>query len=103
MDDELVAFLNERFDDAQRRLEASFDRRFSDAHQRLEASLDRRFDQAERRLDASFDQRFEEAKRYFGVIAESLRNDVRLVAEGPQRKRRGSPRDRRRNQAFAPE
>lgn len=82
MDEQLVAFLNERFEDAQRRLEASFDQRFADVQRRLETSFDQRFDAVQQRLEASFDQRFADAKRHFGVIAESLRNDVHLIAEG---------------------
>lgn len=99
MDEELIAFLSERFDDAQRRLEASFDQRFADVQHRLEVSFDRRFDDAQRRLEASFDQRFEDAKRHFGVIAESLRNDVRLIAEGHRGLERELREFRRENDA----
>ena len=31
---------------------------------------------------SGIDEKFEETKRYFGVIAEGLRNDIRQVAEG---------------------
>jgi exonuclease VII large subunit len=108
MDEQLIAFLNERFEEARRhldtrfdaarrdlatsldqrfeaaegRLVASLDQRFEETQRRLEASFDQRFDAVQQRLEASFDQRFEDAKRHFGVIAESLRNDVRLIAEG---------------------
>jgi len=31
---------------------------------------------------AGIDEKFEETKRYFGVVAEGLRSEIRLVAEG---------------------
>ena len=58
MDQELVQYLDERFN-----------------------RVDRRFDRVEQRLDAH-DQRFEEVKRHTGILVEDLRYQVRLVAEG---------------------
>jgi chemotaxis protein histidine kinase CheA len=44
----------------------------------IEARLTTRVD----RLDESGDRRFEEVRRHFDVIAESLRDDIRMIAEG---------------------
>ena len=38
-------------------------------------------EKAERRFD-TVDRRFDELKRHFDVVGESLRGDIRLVAEG---------------------
>jgi hypothetical protein len=43
--------------------------------------MDQRFDAVDQRFDA-VDQRFDEVLRQFGVIAEDLRAQLRLVAEG---------------------
>ncbi len=58
MDQELVQYLDERFGRIEQRL---------DGH-------DRRFE--------SIDQRFDELKRHTGILAEDLRKEVQLVAEG---------------------
>ena len=58
MDQELVQYLDERFN-----------------------RVDQRFDRVEQRLDAH-DQRFEEVKRHSGVLVEGLRHELQLVAEG---------------------
>ncbi|HBH03226.1 MAG TPA: hypothetical protein DDZ42_15120 [Candidatus Rokubacteria bacterium] len=52
---------------------------------RVEERLDRvdaRLDEVEHRLDRKIDDRFEEAKRHFGVLAEGLGADIRMLAEG---------------------
>ena len=94
MDPELRAFLTERFDAIDRRLdrvEERLDRieaRLDRVEARLDAVEDRlgglaaRLDQVEQRLDRKIDERFEEAKRHFGVLADGLRADIRMLAEG---------------------
>jgi hypothetical protein len=62
MDQELVQYLEERFQ-----------------------NIDERFQRQEQRFDARFDttdQRIEEVKRHAGVLVEGLRYEVQLVAEG---------------------
>ena len=62
MDQELVQYLEERFQ-----------------------SIDERFERQEQRFNIRFDaldQRIEEVKRHTGVLAEDLRREVQLVAEG---------------------
>jgi len=58
MDQELVQYLDERFN-----------------------RVDQRFDRVEQQLDAHV-QSFEEVKRHSGVLVEGLRHEVQLVAEG---------------------
>ena len=111
MDPELRAFLTERFDAIDRRLDRIEDRldRVEERLDRIEARLDhveqrldvvearldrmdRRFDAVDERLDGmdrrfdgvdrKIDDRFEAAKRYFGVLAERLGADIRGLAEG---------------------
>ncbi|OGL14017.1 MAG: hypothetical protein A3F92_12235 [Candidatus Rokubacteria bacterium RIFCSPLOWO2_12_FULL_71_22] len=111
MDPELRAFLTERFDAIDRRLDRIEDRldRVEERLDRIEARLDhveqrldvvearldrmdRRFDAVDERLDGmdrrfdgvdrKIDDRFEAAKRYFGVLAERLGGDIRGLAEG---------------------
>jgi len=55
MDQELIEYLDRRFE-----------------------AIDRRFEESDRR----WNERFEEAKRYFGVRAEELQRHIQLVAEG---------------------
>ena len=43
--------------------------------------MDGRFTRIDERFTA-IDGKFEETKRYFGVLAEGLRSDIRQVAEG---------------------
>ena len=68
-------------------LEARFDRldaRFDGLEGRIE-QLDARvegLDARVERLDQRQEQRFEETRRHFDVIAESLRDDIRMIAEG---------------------
>ncbi|TRZ97816.1 MAG: hypothetical protein D4R81_11845 [Nitrospiraceae bacterium] len=62
MDQELVQYLEGRFQ-----------------------NIDARFQQQEQRFSARFDgidQRFDELKRHTGILAEDLRKEVQLVAEG---------------------
>ena len=69
MDQELVQYLDERFERQEQRFNARFDR----LEQRLD-SHDQKF--------VSIDQRFDELKRHTGVLVEGLRHEVQLVAEG---------------------
>jgi hypothetical protein len=59
MDQELVQYLEERFQ-----------------------NIDERFQRQEHRLLEKMDIRFEEVKRHTGILAEELRREVQLVAEG---------------------
>ena len=59
MDQELVQYLEERF-------------------QRQEQGFNARFEEVNARLD----ERIEEVKRHTGVLVEGLRHEVQLVAEG---------------------
>jgi len=69
MDQELVQYLEERFERQEQRFNARFDR----IEQRLD-SHDQKF--------ASIDQRFDDLKRHTGILVEGLRHEVQLVAEG---------------------
>ena len=104
MDQELAAFLSERFDEINRRFDDVY-RRFDAIDQRFDM-IDRRFDAVDRRFDAvderfdavderfgavdqrfgevnrKIDEKFEEAKRHFGVVAEGLEGKIVLIAEG---------------------
>jgi hypothetical protein len=97
MDQELVHYLEERFQTIGERFdrqEQRFDARFDQLEQRLEshdqklASIDQRFDSVDQRFDSvderfvSIDERFDELKRHTGVLVEDLRREVQLVAEG---------------------
>lgn len=59
MDQELVQYLEERFDRQEQRFNARFDE-----------------------VNARLDERIEEVKRHTGILVEGLRYEVRLVAEG---------------------
>jgi len=50
--------------------------------QELIQYLDARFDRQEQRFNARLDERIEEVKRHTGVLVEGLRHEVQLVAEG---------------------
>src|SRR2546422_7481279 len=65
MDQELVQYLDERFQGVNRQF-AQIDRRFE--------AVDRRFDEV--------NERIEEVKRHSGVLVEGLRHELHLVAEG---------------------
>jgi len=73
MDQELVQYLEERFQ--------NIDKRFENIDKRFE-NIDERFQRQEDRLLEKMDVRFEEVKRYTGILAEELRREVQLVAEG---------------------
>jgi hypothetical protein len=62
MDQELVQYLEERFERQEQRFNARFD------------AIDQRF--------VAVDGRFDELKRHTGILAEDLRREVQLVAEG---------------------
>ena len=83
MDQELVQYLEERFDRQEQRLNARFDRieQRLDGHDQRFEQIDRRFEGIDRRFDEVND-RIEEVKRHSGVLIEDLRYQVRLVAEG---------------------
>src|SRR5437879_2169002 len=72
MDQELVQYLEERFQGVNRQF-AQIDQRFERIDQRFEG-IDRRFDEV--------NERIEEVKRHSGVLVEGLRHELHLVAEG---------------------
>lgn len=76
MDQELVQYLEERFE----RQEQRFNTRFDRLEQRLDSHA-QKFDSTDQRL-VSIDGRFDELKRYTGILTEELRREVQLVAEG---------------------
>jgi len=86
MDQELVQYLDERFNRIEQRLDGH-DRRFEQIDRRFEGidcrfeGIDRHFDGIDRRFD-EVNERIEEVKRHSGVLIEDLRYQVRLVAEG---------------------
>jgi len=83
MDQELVQYLDERFGRIEQQLDGH-DRRFESIDQRFEL-IDRRFESIDRQfvqVNQRIDDRFEEVKRHTGVLAEDLRKEVHLLAEG---------------------
>jgi ubiquinone biosynthesis protein UbiJ len=80
MDQELVQYLDRRFETLDQRfqtLEQGINQRFQIVDQRfqtLEQGIDRRFDETNERID--------EVKRHGGVLVEGLRHEVQLLAEG---------------------
>ena len=72
MDQELVQYLEERFQGVNRQF-AQIDQRFERIDQRFEG-IDRRFTEV--------NERIEEVKRHSGVLVEGLRHELHLVAEG---------------------
>lgn len=97
MDQELVQYLEERFDRQEQRFDTRFDRieQRLDSHEQMLASIDHRFvliderfvgiDQRFVSIDHRFsemNERIDEVKRHAGVLVEGLRYEVRLVAEG---------------------
>ena len=74
MDQELVQYLEERFDRQEQGFHAFLNERFERQEQRFDA----RFEEVNARLD----ERIEEVKRHTGVLVEGLRHEVQLVAEG---------------------
>ena len=75
MDQELVQYLDGRFNG----LASELDRRFERIDQRFEG-VDRRFDGIDRRFD-EVNERIDEVKRHSGVLVEGLRHEVQLLAE----------------------
>ena len=75
MDQELVQYLDERFERQEQRFNARFDRleQRLDSHDQKFVSIDQRF--------TSIDHRFDELKRHSGVLVEGLRHEVQLVAD----------------------
>ncbi len=88
MDKETREFLENKFGIVEQRLAAidgrldSMDGQFARIDGRLE-TMDGRFTHIDERF-TSIDGKFEEMKRYFGVLAEGLRSEIRQVAEGHQ-------------------
>ena len=74
MDKETREFLENKFGIVEQRLTA-IDGRLD--------TMDGRFTRIDERF-TGIDGKFEETKRYFGVLAEGLRSEVRQVAEGHQ-------------------
>lgn len=72
MDQELIAYLDKRFDAVDKRFE-QVDKRFEQIDKRFE-QVDKRFEQMESRLDNSI--------RQVGVEVEGLRGQIQQVAEG---------------------
>src|SRR5207244_11544816 len=101
MEQELVQYLDTRFQSLEQRIDQRFgqidqrleqiDQRLGQVDQRFEG-IDHRFEQIDRRfegIDRQFEEvrrevneRSEEVKRHTGVLVEDLRYQVRLVAEG---------------------
>ena len=73
--DEMRLEMNSRFDNVDHRFD-EVDRRFTE--------VDRRFDEVDQRF-VQVDERFVEVdgelRRHFGVLAESVRHDIQIVAE----------------------
>jgi CRISPR/Cas system-associated exonuclease Cas4 (RecB family) len=70
MDQELVEYLDRRFDEANRLTEQRF------------AEADRRSQQCVDEANRLTEQKSEEATRHFGAVAEDMDRKLRLVAEG---------------------
>ncbi len=101
MDQELVQYLDQRFEVLDQRFQ-TIDQRFQTIDQRfqtldrrfqsLEEGINRRFqivDQRFQMLERGIDRRFEETneridevKRHSGVLVEGIRHEVQLLAEG---------------------
>lgn len=87
VDHELVAYLDRRFAEVDRRfteLEHRLDVRFTNIDAKL-AEHDARFVEHEilfAGLDTKITETAEETRRHSGVVAEGLRDEIRLVAEG---------------------
>ncbi|MGE3510112.1 MAG: hypothetical protein AB7N65_14650 [Vicinamibacterales bacterium] len=79
--DARFAEVDSRFAEVDRRFDA-VDQRFDAVDERFDA-VDKRFDAVDKRLDA-MDQRItaesEITRRYFDVVAEDLRSDMRMIA-----------------------
>ena len=97
MDQELVQFLegrfqniDERFQQQEHRLNARFDRldQRLDSHDQKLTSIDQRFASTDQRFASidqrfvSIDERFDDLKRHTGILVEGLRQEIHHVAEG---------------------
>ena len=71
---------NETADDIKRHLDGVAEALRSELRA-VDEKADRRFDAVDRRFNEA-DHRFDELRRHFDVVGESLRGDIRLVAEG---------------------
>ena len=80
MDQELVQYLEEKFQTQEQRFQSLLDQSLGGIAARFEG-VNARFDRVEQRLDAH-DDRFEEVKRHTGVLVEGLRHEIQQVAEG---------------------
>ena len=93
MDQELVQYLDRRFETLDQRFNA-IDQRFQAMDQRFETLdhginqrfqiVDQRFQTLEQGIDRRFDEtneRIDEVKRHSGVLVEGLRHELHLVAE----------------------
>src|SRR5207245_8860020 len=80
MDQELVQYLEEKFQTQEQRFQSLLDQSLGGIAARFESG-NARFDPVEQRLDAH-DDRFEEVKRHTGVLVEGLRHEIQQVAEG---------------------
>jgi chromosome segregation ATPase len=76
MDQELIAYLDERFHESARHAESLHQEVMQEMTQRFE-KVDERFETMEERQD-----RMETAIRHTQVMVEGLRGDIQLVAEG---------------------
>ncbi|TLY25523.1 MAG: hypothetical protein E6K64_03600, partial [Nitrospirae bacterium] len=90
MDQELVQYLDERFNRVDQRFDRveqrldGHDRRFEGIDQRFQG-IDQRFQGIDRQfqeLRGEMNERLEEVKRHTGVLVEGLRHELQLVAEG---------------------
>jgi archaellum component FlaC len=90
MDQELVQYLDERFNRVDQRFDRveqrlnGHDSRFEGIDQRFE-QIDRRFEGIDRQFEEvrrEINERSEEVKRHSGVLVEGLRHEIQLVAEG---------------------
>src|SRR5712691_8427800 len=87
MDQELVQYLDTRFQSLEQRIDQRFgqvDRRFEGIDHRFE-QIDRRFEGVDRQFEEvrrEMNERSEEVKRHSGVLVEGLRHELQLVAEG---------------------
>jgi hypothetical protein len=70
MDQELVEYLDSRFNAQEQRLDERFQ------------GMEQRFGGLEQRFQNLLDDRINEVKRHTGVLVEGLRHEVHLLAEG---------------------
>ena len=86
MDQELIAYLDERFRETSQQitsLREEMDRRFDGVDQRFE-QVDQRFEQVDRRFEQVEDRVTQLATevRHTQVTIEGLRGEIRILAEG---------------------